>query len=274
MPPVRKTTTGSPPATSNAPPWSPPNEIAEAQGFSGLIFGHPGCGKTTLLCSAVSAESGSPLLVVNFDQRTDSIRDRSDLMVWPGKSSGGVIKSWQYAVAFLARLSGGNHPFKTIGFDTVNNMYALALRHVKATTNHRDPRQTYGEANDLVLAIITEWAAISREQGINVIFTCHDGEKKDGEDGPIYIRPDVTPGVIKGLYQSVANIGYLEERMQRKRRLVLHNKLNVIAKVHQPQSGEQLDLEIDNPNLGKIIDHLRGVSVYPRAAKKGPDATR
>lgn len=254
-------------------PWSSPSEVDDLQGFNGFVFSQPGAGKTTLLTTATHATNGGPLLIVNFDQEVRSIRDLTgpDVQVWPGRKQQGKITGYPQIEGFLRRLSTGRHPFKTIGLDSMNGLYGFALKHIQATTNPRDPRMMYGQANDLVIGIIREWAAVAREQGINVVATCHVREVVEGEgdSGRVIIRPDVTPGVIKIAYQAFSCAGYLEERVGGKRRLTLHNKHNVIAKVHQPQSGPQLDLEIDNPDLGLIIDHLRGVRPYPSAKKPG-----
>lgn len=250
-------------------PWSPPAEVDDLHGFCGLIFSHPGAGKTTLLKTIINAKNGGPLLIVNFDIEVRSLRDLTgpDIQVWPGRKQKGVIKNWPQIQTFTRRLLAGGHPFKSLGFDTLNGAYGFALEHIRQTTNPRDPRMMYGQANDLVIGLLRDFAAITRDQGINVCFTCHDQEKSAGEDKPPLLRPDVTPQVVKVAYQVTSCAGYLEERIGGKRRLTLHNKLGVIAKVHQPQTGPQLDLEIDNPDLGRMIDHLRGVRTYPSVKK-------
>lgn len=264
-----KATANGGPAPAPEFPWSPPAEVDDLQGFCGLLFSHPGAGKTTLLTSMLNATDGGPLLIVNFDIEVRSLRDLAgpDVMVWPGKKQRGVIRDWNQIQTFLLRLLSGRHPFKSIGFDTLNGAYGFALEHIRKTTNPRDPRMMYGQANDLVIGMMREWSAQTRQSGINVVFTCHDQEKSQGEDRPPLVRPDVTPGVIKIAYQVTSCAAYLEVRSGDKRRLTMHNKLNTIAKLHQPRSGPQLDLEIDNPDLGRMIDHLRGVRTYPAVKK-------
>ena len=147
-------------------------------------------------------------------------------------------------------------------------MYDLAYAHVVSTSNARDGRQIFGEANELVLSLVKQWSVLARETGINVFFVAHSEEKQEGENGPIYLRMAVTPGVVKGMYQAVSNIGCLLELRQGKRRLYLHNTTKIIAKVHQPRTGPQLPNEIDDPNMGKIIDHVKGARPYPTTTKK------
>jgi hypothetical protein len=225
------------------------------------LFGYAGCGKTTLITSAVKAASGSPLLILNFDPDIQSLKAHTDLEVWPRKGR----LTWDRIDAFTSRVLTGKHPFKTIGFDTGNNLYRQALRYVRAKgSDRRDPRQVYGEANDMVNALIMDFAMYSQESGVNIIWSWHaeDVVEGQGDQARLYVRPDATPGVLKTIYQYHATIGYLEERTGGKRRLYLHNTQRVIAKVHQPPDDNAVATEIDAPDLGRLIDHLRGVAKY------------
>jgi AAA domain len=245
-------------------PWSPASMVADRQGLNMALFALPGAGKTTLGASATDSKQGAPLLVVNFDCETRSISDRDDIMVWPGEEMGGQIESWKQIDEFTGKLLRMKHPFKSIMFDTMGAGYDFAYRHVTGkSSNRRDGRQEFGEANQLILDLVSAWAVQSREQGINVIFSTHAEEKDETiGTGPTAtkvtkLRMSVTPGVVKGMYQRVSTIGYLDERSSGERRLILHNTVKVIAKVHQPRSGTPLDLEIKDPNLGTIIDHFK-----------------
>lgn len=261
--PARRTSSTG--ASSNTElPWGLPGDIAAQEGGHGAnaaFFGYAGCGKTTLLTTAVSASSGSPMLILNFDPDLQSLKAHTDLQVWPKKGR----LTWDRIDAFTSRLLTGKHPFQTIGFDTGNNLYRQALRYVKAKgSDRRDPRQVYGEANDLVNAIIMDFATYSQESGVNILWSWHaeDVVEGQGDQARLYVRPDATPGVLKTIYQYHATIGYLEERTGAKRRLYLHNTQRVIAKVHQPPGEDAVAVEIDDPSLGKLIDHLRGVAKY------------
>jgi AAA domain-containing protein len=244
-------------------PWDTPAAVSKTvdAGVFAAVFGYAGCGKTELACSAVSAASGLPLLVINFDPDIDTIRDRTDISVWPKKPG----LNWSRISTFVTKIRDQKHPFHTIVFDTGNNLYRYALRDVKSRgSDRRDPRQIFGEANDMVNAIIIDFATVAAEKGINVIWNWHaeDVIEGQGDAAKLYIRPDATPGVLKTIYQSHPTIVYLEERMQGKRRAYLHNTMKVIAKVHQPQGTGALSTEIDQPDMGRIIDHLRGVRKY------------
>jgi hypothetical protein len=145
-------------------------------------------------------------------------------------------------------------------------MYELAYKEVSGRGSaNRDGRQIFGDANDLVLGVIRQWSSLARETGINVVFVTHAEEKQETENGPLLLRMAVTPGVVKGMYQAVSTIGCLLEMPgpRHPRKLLLHNTVKVVAKVHQPRTGPQVPLEIIDPDLGDLIEHFKGVKPYP-----------
>lgn len=250
-------------------PWSSPADVVDRQGLSMMLFSHPGIGKTTLGLTMIHSLDGGPMLIVNTDEELRSISDLgpdSGVAVWPGKKQGGKIKNWQQIVNFTSRLVTGGHPFKSLMFDTLNSLYdKFALPDVmQRNPGTKDPRQLYGEANDMVLRLITDFCGVAREQGINVLFTCHAEEKQVGENGPLVVRPKITPGVVLGLNQRVSIIGYLEPaRLGTPRKLQLAPSGRVTAKIHQPRTGPQVPDKITDPDLGLLINHLKYKRPYP-----------
>jgi AAA domain len=258
------------PETPSRVPWTAASRISATQGLCIGVYSLPGAGKTTLGATVTQSKGGAPLLVINFDGETQSISDRDDIMVWPGEETGGQVESWSAFTSFNRKLISRRAPFKSFMFDTLSNAYPFAYAHVlkgQGGQPSRDPRADFGKANDLLLSLITEWARLSRERKYNVIFNVHSEEKQDGENGPLKWRPSITPGVVKGLYARVPNVGFLLELPTGKRKLYLHNTAKITAKVHQPKNGG-IPLEIENPDLGLIADHVLGIRPYPKPEKK------
>ena len=260
-------------------PWKPASETVQDVGVNMAVFGHPGSGKTTLLATAQSSPHGKDVLVIDMEGGTRAISDRDDVMV-ATDSNGGPIMSWDDLAAISSLLRRqvleGECPFKTIGFDTLSAMHRLALSKVmKASPTPDMPSQPeYGRANELMLDQVRGWCDLSREKGINVIFNCHAVEEKDDSTGIVLIRMALTPGVIKGVYQAVDSIGYIaEDARTAKRKLLLKTNNRVLAKFRQPLTGPQLPLEIENPNLGEIIEHVRGVKPFD-TPQPGPTLRR
>jgi hypothetical protein len=249
-------------------PWQPAAEVAESLGLSMAVFGYPGCGKTTF--GAIPNT-----LVIDFEQGSEVLADRTDVMLWPRRdpNTGKVPKvTWDDFMALDRQLRSGNHPFKNLMFDTLTKAQSLTLGKVmKSSPTPEMPSQPeYGRSNTLLNDVIEGWCAIAKETGVNVIFNIHAAEVVE-ESGGVLIRMNLTPGVIKILVASVSAIGYLSEGIANqqgvsKRRLLLHNTTKVNAKFRQPRSGPQLPLELDDPSLQAILAHREKARDVVKAA--------
>lgn len=254
-------------------PWSSASKVADKQGVNIAVFGHPGCGKTTLAAGAQDTEHGRNAVFFDFgDAGIRSIRDRPEIQVVDAKKMG--WDGFDNVLLFLKSTIGTDkQPFKTWVFDTMSGMQKVALAKVMATTPSADMRGNYGKANDYVNQVVSDCCALSREQGINVIFNAHAAETQDGENGIVYIRMSLTPGVLNHLLSTVDSIGYLSEGTTSKlpRELLLRSNARVIAKYRQPRSGPQLPEKIKNPSMAALIEHTKGVRTYPVIAQGEPE---
>jgi len=251
-----------------AEPWAPASEVSQALGISMALFSYPGAGKTTLLGTA------DKVLILDLEGGAEVLADRDDVMIWPKPNDQGKIPQITFddvisiSQQLKARIRKGELPFDVIGFDTVSALYRLALQKVMVSspTPQMPSQPEYGKANELVLELVRSWCAIAREHGLVVVFCSHAEEIKDEATNIVLIRMALTPGVIKGMFQCVSAIGYLEENTRSaQRKLLLKSNGKVLAKFRQPQSGPQLPLEIVNPSLGAILDHKRGVKAITAA---------
>jgi hypothetical protein len=253
-------------ASAEKVPWKSASDVSDQQGVNMAIFGHPGSGKTTLAATAQDSDASRDVLFVDFgDAGIRSIQDRKDIQVFAAMKDG----EWDGVIRVSEYLKRGKHPFKTLVFDTLSGAQKMALRKVMTVspTPGTPGIQDYGKANELVLALVNDWCAMSRETGINVIFNVHALETKDEDSGIIYIRMALTPGVREGLLQRVDAVGYLSEERKGAQKppvhkLVLRSNARVLAKYRQPRTGPQLPLEIENPNLGRIVEHSKGIKLY------------
>jgi len=257
--------------SAQADPWKPATEVVEALGVNMAVFGHPGAGKTTLVASAQDSTHGGPVLLIDLEGGVRAISDRADVMV-ATDPKGDPLTEWMDVTRISDRLKrdvkAGTCPFKTIAFDTLSAAQRMTLKQVMATSPNSGamPSQPeYGKANELLLDLVRSWCTLSREYGINVIFNCHAVEEKDEATGIVLIRMALTPGVIKGVYQAVDSIAYISSDTKEERKLLLKTTNKVLAKFRQPQSGPQVPLEIKNPSMAQIIEHVKGVKPFPAA---------
>lgn len=221
---------------------------SDAAGINMVVFGYPGAGKTTFICHAQDHAKGQNVMLLDLDKGIRSISDRSDVAVWRPPN-----KNWSDVETMVRWLGSAEHDYKTVGVDSLSSLLQLAQGSVAAG---QLSQPDHGKANEKVLKVVRDLKELSTTKGINVLITAHAEDIKD-TDGIMIVRMTGTPQVVKGLYQIVDDVGYLEvSRTNGKRRLLLKPTGKVIAKYRQPESGTQLPLDIQDPTVGIILDHL------------------
>jgi hypothetical protein len=225
------------------------------KGFNGVIFGPPGVGKTTLAMTLQGSKYGGNVLLHDADRGRESVLDVEDAEFY-------VPEDWKELRSNLdtALALKGDTPFQTHVFDSVTLLWDLCMKHTeKMNPNVRDPRQNYFAAQKDFLKFVDDSVTLT-EYGINTLFVGHMIEDKSDEDGPTVIRLDLPPKTRGQFLLRINHIGFLE-RAKRGEDRVLHlkppNSKTEGPKVRQTRTGEQLPLEIINPNLGDILTQLR-----------------
>jgi AAA domain len=245
--------------------WKPASAVADAQGVNIALFGFPGSGKTDLAASAQYSEHGKDVLIIDADGTAPrSLSDRTDVQIYPARN-------WEHIERIDAVLKSGRHSFRTFSWDTLTSIYEFALKVTQASGagTQQASQPEYGKANEMVGKLIGDWCAIAREKGINVIFCVHAKEVYDEQSKVTYIRMSLTPGATDKVYQKVDTIGYLSESRLPKdntRKLLLKSNQRVIAKHHQPRTGEQLPAEIPNPTMDILFKHAKRLAKEAAAA--------
>jgi len=244
---------------------------AEASGLNAVVFGYGGSGKTTLIAQAQDTEIGRDVIIIDTDKGMKSLDDRDDVVVWRGPDPKNKAMTYQDIVGIGNWLATQKHTFRTIGLDSVTALYAICLKEaMKASPTPDMPSQPeYGKANTMILDLLRDWKEkFSVQRGWTFIATAHSEEQKDETSGAVLIRMSVTPGVVKGIYQIFDAVGYLladPSGKTNQRTMLLRTTPRIIAKFRQAQSGPQLPLEITNPNLGTILEHVNKIKSFPQS---------
>jgi hypothetical protein len=241
-----------------------PKSAREVRGKAGVccvLFGHGGVGKTTLACTAQDSPNGADVLLVDVDLGVESVTDRDDIAV-EQPDSWKVNRPEQmslYGITQRLKSQGDDvKRFKTVIFDSLTAIYDLILQDIlKASPTPDMPSQPeYGKANQALIQLIQDMRALSR-RGINVIFICHAKEVEQ-ESGPVLTRLALTPGVTTAITRIVDHIGFLTMDMNSgNRKLVFKPAPTRSAKFRQPRTGKQLPLELVNPSMAQVIDHVK-----------------
>lgn len=232
--------------------------IEEVQyGFCGGIYGAAGVGKTTLAGTIVNSELGNPALLVDAEGGAEVVKHQQKNglhVVSPSK--------WADIAEIRREYEKGNRPFKSIIFDNMSEIQFMHLRSV-VPPGLQPQIQHYGQNVAEMLSFVRFWRDQSRFHGTNVVFVCWDTLIRDG-DGVIIkrgvqLRPkfaDSFPGIVNF-------VGYLYVEPKIKgwgRVLDLSPNPKQDSKFRRSldSASQKIPLQIANPDLGAIIDTIKG----------------
>jgi hypothetical protein len=255
-------------------PWQPASEVAVALGWSCIVFGFPGCGKTTFGATPKT-------LVIDLEGGAEVLADRPDVMVWPGldeKTQKRKKVTWsdvEKFSAFLERqLIRGELPFEVIVWDSMTKAYKMCLQQIMGGNVRQPELREYGTANQMLLNETSRWCDLARNYSISVLFNTHAEEREIDDGKSIVIRMALTPEVIKGMVADVASIAFLEAKTVSKpggpggrpqkvvnRQLLFYQDTKLgQPKYRQPMTGPQLPQALGPdpaPHVSQILEHRR-----------------
>lgn len=148
-----------------------------------LIFGPPKVGKTTL-----AASFPSPLLV-DIEGGTGFIRVPQFPLRDKVANGGGT--AYQILGALYKELRAGDHGFKTVIFDTADELWESLARPRKKAG--KLPLADYQELYEQFLGILESFRAL----GLDIVLTAHVKSETD-EDGRIIATDVKLPGQLQG----------------------------------------------------------------------------
>lgn len=163
-----------------------------------MIYGRSGTGKTTL-----AASFPGPRLVLDIRERgTDSISDVPDTDCLP-------ILEWSDMEDIYWELQAGRAEYRTVILDAVHPLQSLAIQWAKGDRLGREAgpmdqttKHDFMRASGMLQTWMQNFVDL-QDQGINVVFLCHD-KHRDGEgDGDSEM---ITPEVGPNLMPSVASM--------------------------------------------------------------------
>jgi phage nucleotide-binding protein len=158
--------------------------------FNILIYGEPGVGKTVLSGSAAAVPEMQPVLLVDMEGGTMSLRN-----TYPNVDTVRV-KGWADMQKLYNALHDKEVEYKTVILDSLTeiqkfSMYGI-MREVVAADNSRDPDvpsiREWGKNLEQIRLLVRAF----RDLPINVIFTALAMKEKDARTGLTLTRPSLT----------------------------------------------------------------------------------
>lgn len=228
-----------------------PSALNVKQTLTALVYGQPGCGKSTLALSAPNA------ILFDFDGGVNRINGAHQVDTVQ-------VTSWEEAQDALFEVKA-LPDYDTIVVDTVGKMLGYMDEYIKRTNpkmTNRDGTlalKGYGLRKQMFLSFMRELAVM----GKNIIFVAHEIEQKRGDD--TIIRPEVGGSSSNDLIKEMDLVGYMEV-FNNKRTIIFDpadkcytkNTCNMHGVIEIPVVVDEHGVAVGQNNFfGRIIDAYR-----------------
>lgn len=237
-----------------------------------LIYGVPGAGKTYLAGSAADVPEMSPVLFIDMEGGTKTIRN-----LWPDVSvvrirdrfddKGRLKKSaWQILQDVYEDLKKGVGKYKTIVIDSLSEAQKVSMYSVMSGTTEKDPERDpdipamrdWGKSGEQMRRFVRAF----RDLDCHVIFTALANDNKDQMTGKVSVKPSLPGKLADEIPAYLDEVLYLYTRATKDgidRKLLSEPTEKYSAK---DRSGN-LPTTITNPLMATVAAHILDSSQKP-----------
>lgn len=219
-----------------------------------LVFGPSGSGKTHLLGTAQSDPRTSPMLLLDYEGGTTSLKGLDVDMI--------KIRDWKDYDEVREFLRRGDHLYKSVGIDSITEAHLGALFQIleAEAKNRRDPdmlqQGDYGKAGSQLRRMLRMF----RDLPMHVFATALVKEDTDVREGLVK-KPSLSGQLaddVPGIFEIVAYLSLATMKTdggadQTVRALILQNYPKIRAKVRAGW-GVELPNEVIDPSVTKLLD--------------------
>ncbi len=241
------------------------------RGLCFIIYGQAGAGKTPVCAETVFSEFASPLLDIDVENGTRSIRHlgkREDFdVVRPNR-----YQSIETLVAKLKQDKGAG--YKGVMLDNASELHMMIQRSVAGATD-QPTQPEWGEINRIFLKIIEDFRDLAASTEMIVFIICWDVDDKQ-ENGRVKKTLMFTPQIQNLLPGKVDVIGHLSVNTDQSRLLSFKQGPLTVSKFRRSlESNEaKIPLEIQftrsqHPFVD-ILEVLKGGKNWPSDKYKEP----
>lgn len=232
-----------------------------------LIYGVPGAGKTYLAGQAAEVEAMSPVLFIDIEGGTKTIRNlypQVDVVrvkdVFDPKSGKLVASSWRKLQDVYEDIrKGAGKKYKTLVIDSLTEAQKVSMYSVLATPSpngrERDPdipeMRDWGKSGEQVRRFVRSF----RDLDCHVIFTALANDVKDPMSGSVNVKPSLPGKLADEIPAYLDEVLYLyckpnKEGVERK--ILTEPNGKYIAK---DRSGK-LPTVVHDPTMSKLADFI------------------
>jgi hypothetical protein len=245
------------------------------RGLCFIIYAQAGAGKTPLCAEAVFSEYASPMLDIDVENGTRSIRHlgkREDFdVVRPNR-----YQSVETLVAKLKQEKGAG--YKGVMLDNCSELHMMIQRSVAGATD-QPTQPEWGEINRIFLKIIEDFRDLAATTEMVVFLVCWDVDDKQ-ENGRVKKQLMFTPQVQGLLPGKVDVIGHLSVNPDQSRLLSFKQGPLTVAKFRRSlESNEakiplEIQFERKHHPFADILEVLKGGKNWPSENYPKPPAQR
>lgn len=175
-----------------------------------IVYGDPGTGKTVLAGSAEAVEPMGPVLLIDCEGGTFSLRS-----FYPNIRIVRV-KSWDDMQRLYDQLRRGDHNFKTVILDSLTEIQKFSMGEIMKDVVRKEPDRDpevpsvreWGKSGEQIRRLVRGF----RDLPMNVIFTALVNEDRNQKTGKVTFRPSLPGKLSREVPGYVDLVFYLYKR--------------------------------------------------------------
>lgn len=175
-----------------------------SQYFNFMFYGEPGVGKTVLAGSADLVPAMRPVLFIDMEGGTESLRNTyPDVQI-------ARVKNWEQMQALYNALFDTDHGYQTIIIDSLSEAQKFNMLNIMRDVAASNPKMIEEVPSmrewGINLEQMRKFVRAFRDLPVNTIFTCLSATEKDSKSGKLYYRPSLSgklSGEIAGFLDEV-----------------------------------------------------------------------